>query len=228
MPSLTKEQLRALHGGNYVARFVENQDQFRLSRLVPHMHLRVDADVVDFACGNAMLMPLVAPRVATYSGVDFSPEFILAAETHVQRTQITNASFHCADINEFCWQRPQEFDVAFAMDLSEHVYDADWLQILKSIRHSLKPGATLFLHTPNAAYLIERLKAQGVLRQFPEHIAVRDASANKALLEEAGFSSIVVSFLPHYEKRQAWVHCLRVLPVVGRLFEARLFIQCKV
>lgn len=227
MPTLAEEKSRALYGNDYVARFAENQDQFRLSRLLPHMRIAADASVVDLACGNGMLMPFVAPRVATYTGVDFSPEFVRAAKAHAEAAGVSNASFFCEDISTFCRQRTGHFDVAFAMDFSEHVYDAEWVGILRSIRQSLKPGASFFLHTPNASYFIERLKTAGVLRQLPEHVAVRDAASNISLLEEAGFREIEVTFLPHYEKRQAWIHHFRRSPFLGTLFEARLFIACK-
>ena len=227
MSSLSEEELLALHGKDYVARFEKKQDKFRLERLLPYLQLAKSDHVADFACGNAMLMPHIAPLVSRYDGVDFSSDFIAAATEHAKQENIENASFHCEDINQFCKNRPARFDAGFAMDFSEHVYDEDWLQILLSIRSALKPGAYFYLHTPNASYIIERLKAAGVLRQLPEHIAVRNDSANVKLLEEAGFLDINVTFLAHYEKRQAWVHHLSRLPLLGRHLRARLFIVCR-
>ena len=227
MSGLSEEELRALHGEDYVARFKTNQDNFRLERLLPYLQLKKTDRIADFACGNAMLMPLIAPLVASYDGVDFSSDFIAAATEHAVAENIDNATFHCEDINQFCKNRPKQFDAGFAMDFSEHVYDEDWLQILSAIRNSLKPGAWFYLHTPNASYLIEQLKSAGILRQLPEHIAVRDDHANVRLLETAGFNEISVTFLPHYEKRQAWVHHFHHIPLLGKLFRARLFIMCK-
>lgn len=227
MKNHSDDDLRALHGEEYVARFSVNQDRFRLKRLLPYLQLQSTDHVVDFACGNAMLMPYIAPLVDSYDGVDFSPEFITAAKDHARQAKINNSTFHCEDINQFCQQRVKQFDAAFAMDFSEHVYDKDWLKILSSIRSSLKPGASFYLHTPNAEYIIERLKASGILHQLPEHISVRDAKANTDLLREAGFNDIDITFIAHYERRQAWMHGLRHLPLLGPLFRARLFITCK-
>jgi hypothetical protein len=72
------------------------------------------------------------------------------------------------------------------------------------------------------------MKEAGLMPQFPEHIAVRDARHVVALLREAGFdgSSISVTGLPHYNVLAA-LHPLRLLPVVGRAFVARLFIECR-
>jgi hypothetical protein len=68
----------------------------------------------------------------------------------------------------------------------------------------------------------------GVLPQFPEHIAVRDMRQNIDLLAASGFERAKVNgrVLPHYNVLKV-VHPLRRLPLVGRLFEARLFITAQ-
>ena len=222
----TDNELRALHGKGYVEKFESNQSHVRLDRLLPYMHLGRDDDVVDYACGNAMLMPHLVQLVNTYTGVDFSKEFIDAAELRKDELKIGNANFYCGDIEEFCRSRQQTFDAAFAMDFSEHVYDESWCEILTSIRYSLKESGKFYMHTPNAEYIIELLKDIDVLKQLPEHIAVRNAENNVKLLKRSGFSNIKVYSLSHYEKRQEWVHHLRHLPFIGMYFRARLFISC--
>lgn len=222
---LAREKIRDLYRDDYVERFGHLPLQ-RLSRLIPLLELQPDDIVVDFACGSGMLLGLIHDKVAHYHGVDFSAEFIEASRRNQVEQGIQNADFHCDSIEAFCAANPAGFDKGFAMDFSEHVYDEDWLSVLRSIRGALRPGARFFLHTPNADYLIERLKANGVLQQQPEHIAVRNAQQNEALLRRAGFRDVRVHYLPHYERRQAWLHMLSHLPVIGKLFRARLFISC--
>ena len=63
-----------------------------------------------------------------------------------------------------------------------------------------------------------------LLKQFPEHIAVRTMEANAALLEQAGLQIVQARRLPHYN----WLsilHPLSFLPVAGDCFAARLFIE---
>ncbi|NAZ92385.1 methyltransferase domain-containing protein [Vibrio toranzoniae] len=227
MSKFSRDELQALHGKKYVTDFLLNQNKFRIERILPFIDVTSSSDVADFACGNAMLMPFIAPLVNHYVGVDFSSEFINAANEHKKQSGITNASFYCENINKFCERNQKQFDVTFAMDFSEHVYDDDWLEILVSIRESMKTGATMYLHTPNAGYLVERIKKLGIVQQLPEHIAVRDTTQNVRLLEVAGFKDIKVTYLAHYEKRQAWLHSLQHLPILGPLFQARLLITCK-
>ncbi len=225
-PRLSNDDLHALHGKQYVKDFLLNQNKFRIERILPFIDVTESSNVADFACGNAMLMPYIAPLVNNYVGVDFSSEFINAAQEHKKQSGITNASFYCEDIKNFCKRNQNKFDITFAMDFSEHVYDDDWLEILVSIRESMKDGGSMYLHTPNARYVIERIKKLGIVQQLPEHIAVRDATENARLLELAGFKTITIKYLAHYEKRQAWLHSLRHIPILGEIFQARILIIC--
>jgi cyclopropane fatty-acyl-phospholipid synthase-like methyltransferase len=120
------------------------------------------------------------------------------------------------------------FDVATAFDFSEHVDDEDFLHIFSAIRASLKPSGRLLLHTPNLEFFLERLKDWGVLRQFPEHIAVRSPSDHLRLLEDCGFDIqfVRIERIAHYNMLRV-LHPLSRIPVLGRCFAARLFIECR-
>jgi 2-polyprenyl-6-hydroxyphenyl methylase/3-demethylubiquinone-9 3-methyltransferase len=222
---LTTEQLRGLYQGKYVTHHL-NQPIYRISRLLPYLKLRKTDIVADFGCGNGILLHVIHDRIARYLGVDWSEEFIAVAKSRCEAMNIDNALFECADITDFCHRNKASFDKAFTMDLSEHIYDEDFVPIYTAIWQSLKPGGTLYLHTPNATYLLEILKRKGIMRQFPEHVAVRNADENIQLLAKAGFSSVTVHYLSHYVRPLSSLHFLSRIPVVGRLFQARLLIEC--
>lgn len=106
-----------------------------------------------------------------------------------------------------------------------YVYDESWLCNLKSIRKCLKPNGTLYLHTPNSEFFIEKMKERNfILRQFPEHIAVRNIVENTVLLEQAGFKVNSIRLLPHYNILR-FLHPLSYIPFIGKWFNARLFIE---
>lgn len=219
---------KELHSGDYVLKY-EHKPVSRISRLVPAMALAPDTRLVDYACGNAMLLGEVHDRILHYTGVDFSEDFIASARSRAARLGAKNCEFHCEDIVAFCSRHPGSFDVATALDFTEHVSDAELLPILAAIRESLKPGGRFYLHTPNLDFFMERMRDAGfILRQRPEHIAVRGLEGNVALLEQAGFARgrIRAMLLPHYNVLRI-VHPLRHLPLVGRHFEARIFIECQ-
>jgi SAM-dependent methyltransferase len=183
---------------------------------------------VDFACGSGALLAVVIPRVRTYTGVDFSPDFIEIARRRKAHLGAANAELVCSSIEDFCVTRVKRFDVAFAFDFAEHVYDDGWVRILGCIRKSIRPGGKLYLHTPNSEFVLELMKAQGfLLKQSQEHVAVRDASQNMRLLEQAGYSECRAEYISHYNVLRL-LHPFSYLPVVGRYLKARIFIEAKV
>lgn len=209
----------ALHSGEYVERF-KSFPISRVRNLVKRMEIAPDARIADYGCGLGLLLHAL-DSFGSYDGIDFSPDFIAAAR---EMSDGQRAGFHCEDIVQFCASHEGEFDIAATLDFSEHIDDATFRNIYTAIRKSLRPGGKLYLHTPNLGFFLERLKDRGIMKQFPEHIAVRDAEQNVTLLRECGFSDIRVTPIPHYNVLR-FVHPLRKLPFVGRLFEARLWIE---
>lgn len=221
----TERELQGLHGAEYVAAFAKTSP-YRLERLVDSIVMDAEDEAVDFGCGDGMLMPLVAPRVKRYTGVDFSPEFIEKARGRQMRLCMDNVELFTGDIIGFCNDRPASFTLAFAMDFSEHVYDDDWLVMLRSMRRSMKPGGRLYMHTPNADFFVERMKASNfILKQFPEHIAVRNVDGNLDLLLKAGFRLGGLELMPHYNVLR-YLHPLSRLPLIGKYMKARIFLEC--
>lgn len=225
-PRLSDEELLAIYDEGYVDQYDPHAVQ-RMRRLLPFIELSGHEVVADFGCGNGVLLEVVGPRVREYVGVDFSEAFVRAAERRRDASGITNGSFSRADIIEFCARHPNAFDAAFALDFSEHIYDDQFLRVFTAIQGTLKPGAPLYLHTPNAEYFMERFKDWGVLEQVEGHVAVRDARQHQALLARCGFPHVEVRYLAHYLPFAARFHRLGALPLVGRYFRARLFLTCR-
>jgi cyclopropane fatty-acyl-phospholipid synthase-like methyltransferase len=219
------DELRAIYGQDYVDIYDPHAVQ-RMRRMLPLFDLKPDAVVADFGCGNGVLLELIAPRVREYVGVDFSEEFIRAAQERRKAAGITNGTFFCGDIAAFCEANPQRFDAAFALDFSEHIYDDQFVRIFRAIHGSLKLGAPLYIHTPNAEYFMERWKERGILTQVEGHVGVRDARQHQRLLAECGFTDVRVTYLAHYLHVASLFHWLGYLPLVGPLFRARLFLTC--
>jgi cyclopropane fatty-acyl-phospholipid synthase-like methyltransferase len=230
MPSreAQKDELRDLYRSDYVSSYHQEPGP-RLERLIDLADLSADMTVVDFGCGNGLLLDVLHGRVGTYYGVDFSDEFITEARLmHAGLKQDRGAfSFHAQSISEFCDGHHGAIDRAFALDFSEHLYDDDLLAVFESIRTCLRPGGRFYLHTPNRDFIIETLKARGIMRQLPEHIAVRNASATTALLERAGFTQVRVAFLAHYLPVLSWLDRFSRVPGLGRFMRARLFIDAR-
>jgi 2-polyprenyl-6-hydroxyphenyl methylase / 3-demethylubiquinone-9 3-methyltransferase len=219
---LSDEALRRFYGQTYVLHHMRRPLR-RISRLLPFFDLSPAHSVADFACGSGMLAEVIHERVGRYVGVDFSEEFIAAARG---RVGFPNVSFECSEIGAFCERNPESFDRAFTLDFSEHIYDDAFERAYTAIHGAMKVEGQLYVHTPNGDYFIEMLKEKGLLRQFPEHIAVRNALKNAQLLGKIGFRSVVVHHLPHYVEPMRSLHPLSRLPHIGRFFRARLLFVC--
>lgn len=218
------DQRLHLHGQEYMKRLLKQESRGRLPYLIDFVELDKEFVLADFGCGNAPVMELVSKEVRKYCGVDFSPAAIEFAKKRKNDIGAENAELYCGSIKSFCEKNSGRFDAGLAMDISEHVYDEEWLEILSSIRRSLKPEGKLYIHTPNGEFFLEIMKSHNfVVKQFPEHVAVRNARENLRLLVKAGFNSSKVLFLPHYNILK-FIHVFSGLPWVGRFFKARLFI----
>ena len=227
-PETPADGLRDLYREGYVTAYHQEAGP-RLERLVERMDLAPDLTVADLACGNGLLLDVVRSRVGRYFGVDFSEEFIEAARQRHAAADRGGAefSFHAQSIEAFCEAHPGEIDRAFVLDFVEHVYDADLLGTLAAIRGCLRPDGRLYLHTPNRDFFVEALKDRGIMKQLPEHIAVRNDTETVALLERAGFSEVRCEAIAHYLPALSWCHAFSRVPVVGRFMRARLFVEAR-
>ena len=219
------EELRAIYDQSYVDQYDPHAVP-RMRRMLPFFGLSGREVVADFGCGNGVLLELIGPHVREYVGVDFSEAFVRAAARRRDARRIQHATFHCSDILAFCAEHANQFDAAFALDFSEHIYDDQFLRIFRAIHGALKPGASLYLHTPNGEYFVERLRERRILPPIEGHVAVRDARSHQALLAQCGFASVHVRYLAHYLPLASAFDGLGTLPLVGRYFRARLFLTC--
>ncbi len=219
-----REERQALHGQAYVDRF-ERQPISRIALLVPLMELSGTEKIIDIGCGNALALAALGGSFGTYTGIDFSAPFIEAARARALALGVENAAFFCGSAEAHAEKNTARYDVALVLDISEHVYDKEWLLILQSVLRMLKTNGRLFLHTPNSAFLVEIMKEKNIiLKQFPEHIRVRSMEQNIGLLRQAGFDIAASRVLPHYNFLRV-MHPLSRLPVIGQYFAARLFIE---
>ena len=201
----------------------------RLKHLLPLLPTGGELDVIDIGCGNGLLADLIAKNVKTYTGVDFSKEFIEIAKVRHNALGNENTHFHCSDIVEFSQDMKyrKKFNVCFAMDFTEHVYDDQLVEIFTAATNMLKDDGKLVIHTPNANFLLEILKNKGIMTQLEGHIGVRKDKELIKLFSKAGFEAEKINYLAHYNKLLRPWHLLSRVPLIGKLFEARLLMQFK-
>lgn len=183
--------------------------------------------VLDLGSARGDVCFLLAPLVREAIGVDASPKAIAMAETERVRRGLTNVRFVEADVADLSPIRDASIDVAGAFDLLEHVDDATVRQMLRALARVLRPGGVFVAYTPNREHYVERLKAHDfLLKQFPEHIAVRRPREILRLLEEEGWRARRVTYsTAPFPVVRLLERLLWRIPLVGRLFRYRILLE---
>jgi 2-polyprenyl-6-hydroxyphenyl methylase / 3-demethylubiquinone-9 3-methyltransferase len=213
-----------LYNKSYADKLKQQKD-IRIRRLLKYFNFNKTQIIADLGCGEGKLAKLISHKIKEYFGVDFSLHSISYAKE--LNSDLLNAKFIIGDISDFCKNNQMTFDKVFTLDFSEHIDDCDFSNIYSSIYRSLKEKGELIIHTPNRDFIVEWLKEKGILKQFPEHIAVRNEKQYLYLLKNIGFSNTKVIFLSHYLRILRFLHVFSFLPLVGKFFKARLLIICQ-
>jgi ubiquinone/menaquinone biosynthesis C-methylase UbiE len=160
-------------------------------------------------------------------GVDASPRAIELAESRRRDRGSSNVRFVAGDVAELAGIPDASVDVAGAFDLLEHVDDETVRRMLRALSRVLKPGGVFVAYTPNREHYVERLKARNlVLKQFPEHIAVRRPREIRRLLESEGWRVRSLRYSPAPFPLVRWIErTLWRLPLVGPLFRYRILVE---
>lgn len=183
--------------------------------------------VLDLGSARGDVCFLLAPLVKEAVGIDASPKAVALAEAERERRGLRNVRFVTGDVAELSGIPDASIDVAGAFDLLEHVDDATVRQMLRALVRVLKPGGVFVAYTPNREHYVERLKAHDfLLKQFPEHIAVRRPREIVRLLEQEGWRARAVTYstapfpVVRFLERLLWR-----IPGVGRLFRYRILLE---
>jgi SAM-dependent methyltransferase len=198
-----------------------DRDILALARPAP------DKTVLDLGSALGDVCFLLAPHVKEAIGVDASPRAIELAGARCRERGFANVRFVESDVADLAELAPSSVDVAGAFDLLEHVDDETVRKMLHALRRVLKPGGVFVAYTPNREHYVERLKAVNlILKQFPEHIAVRRPGEIRRLLEDEGWRVRSLRYSPAPFPGVRWIErALWRLPVVGPLFRYRVLVE---
>ncbi|HEY3204070.1 MAG TPA: class I SAM-dependent methyltransferase [Thermoanaerobaculia bacterium] len=186
-----------------------------------------DKVVLDLGSARGDVCFLLAPRVRKAVGIDASEKALEIAEVERAKRSVENVRFVKGDVADLDPIPDGSIDVAGAFDLLEHIDDATMRQMLGALRRVLRPGGVFVAYTPNRDHYVERLKAHGlILKQFPEHIAVRRPRQIARILEEEGWRLLEMTYSPAPFPVVRWIErLLWRAPGIGRLFRYRILVR---
>jgi SAM-dependent methyltransferase len=188
-----------------------------------------DQTVLDLGSALGDVCFLLAPSVHEAIGLDASPRALELARARARERGLRNVRFVEGDVADLAGLPEASVDVAGAFDLLEHVDDDTVRRMLRSLRRVLKPGGRFVAYTPNREHYVERFKARGfILKQFPEHIAVRRPREIRKLLESEGWRIRSLRYSPAPFPGVRWLErVLWRLPLVGPLFRYRVLVDAE-
>jgi ubiquinone/menaquinone biosynthesis C-methylase UbiE len=198
-----------------------DRDILRLSSPSP------DMVALDLGSARGDVCFLLAPRVREAVGVDASARALEIAEAERARRGLDNVRFVRGDVATLAEIPDASIDLAGAFDLLEHVDDETVRQMLRSLTRVLKTGGVFAAYTPNREHYVERLKAHDfLLKQFPEHIAVRRPREIRQLLEAEGWRLLEMTYSPApFPVVHGIEKILCRAPGIGRLFRYRILLR---
>ncbi|MDL2716965.1 MAG: class I SAM-dependent methyltransferase [Acidobacteriota bacterium] len=198
-----------------------NRDAIRVVGLTPSDR------VLELGSARGDVTFFLAAHAREVVGLDASDDALHLAERARAERGISNVSFVKGDVADLSAFPDASFDAVAAIDLVEHVDDPTLSAMLKECGRVLKPGGRLGLYTPDRAHYVERLKAHDfILRQFPQHIAVRRVDAYRRLLAAARFRIDLDTWsVSPFPGVRLFERALAPLPLVGGTFRYRILMR---
>jgi SAM-dependent methyltransferase len=186
-----------------------------------------EMSLLDLGCARGDATLLFAPLVGRVIGLDGEPLAIDLAWRRARDAGMQNVEFLLADARSFPDIPDASIDCAGAFDFLEHVEDGVVAGMLSEVRRVLAPGGRFVAYTPNREHWVEALKARNlILRQQPDHIAVRTPGQIRRLLIAGGFrvTRLFYPAAPYPLYRPIDV-ALKAVPVIGIPFRFRICLE---
>lgn len=140
-----------------------------------------DLNVLECGIAKGGLVDNLKKEGANCYGIDINP-----------RSGVENITFFQKDLNEGFPELPVKFDIIFAGELMEHIYDDQ--RFVEQSKNLLKPGGVLIITVPNLVFIVNRLRMLfGLVPTFvyaPYHYHIYTKKTLFSLLEKCGLDII--------------------------------------
>jgi SAM-dependent methyltransferase len=164
----------------------KERDQYEKNFILPQLQLTGNERVLDVGCGIGRWADVLAPKVTTYCGVDFSPKFIAIAKERFH--SIKNANFQVLGAEQIGVESffEERFDLILISGLLLYLNDDQLERCLKGVASLASASCTLYVREPLCAESRLTLNAFESVELKQEYSAIyRSASAMQGYLDAA-------------------------------------------
>lgn len=113
-------------------------------------------NVMEIGCGSGLLLLRVAPKVKSYTGIDFSRSVLGLLEDRIQKLGITNTKLICRNANQFIPKDEKSVDTVIINSVSQYFPNIDYLiEVLKGAIHAVVDGGNIFIGDIRAKCMLE-------------------------------------------------------------------------
>jgi 2-polyprenyl-3-methyl-5-hydroxy-6-metoxy-1,4-benzoquinol methylase len=193
-------QARAIESPRAAQRFWHTAKLRIIDRVMPP---RPGARIADAGCGSGVISAHLATRGADVIGFDSNPAAVeYAASTYAN----PHLRFVLGPFELILNEGP--FDQFYCLEVVEHLYEEQAVEVLRLFARAAKPGAQLFVTTPNARsawpiieWTLDRLRLVPTLAEEQHLTAFARGSLTRAMnaagwkVEEIGTFNGVAPFL---------------------------------
>lgn len=149
-----------LYGMDYVEKFRKQKNSGKMDRLLKLINFHSEDLVLDIGCGPGFLSDKIEGKVKKYTGIDPSIDFIREAKKiHPSKKNIVFFN----ETAEKHLDRKLQYNKIFLIDVTEHLSDKELTSLIKACSKLLKPDGSIFIHTPNRNYFLEKIREKGFI-----------------------------------------------------------------
>jgi 2-polyprenyl-3-methyl-5-hydroxy-6-metoxy-1,4-benzoquinol methylase len=192
---------------DYVQTQPEQYFSFQVGRVLVNKfgkYIKHAERIVDYGAGPGFLLDDLLDAGAQVGAVEFSPDSLAELDRRFRGVPGFLGARSADALNGFF----DSFDVAFLVEVVEHLYDDDLAQCHSQVRSLLKPNGVLIVTTPNEEDRSKQFiisPESGLLFHRYQHVRSWSAASLAAALESHGFRGLEAKAIDF----GASVHALR-------------------
>lgn len=180
--------------------------------------------ILDLGCGMGTFTVVYSILLQYVVGVDFSPSVLsIARQLIIRYGKLDSANLVCADVRKLPL-RGRIFHSVISADLVEHLTQPIYEGFLRESKRTLRDDGRIFIYTPNASHVFEKLKRHRViLREDAGHVALRTLTQMVESIEAADLKVLRAYYRPSYMPMFELIErALSIIPLLRPYFGRRI------